>query len=282
MPPDQIEEAGRSGPAFHCTPNPMVTYLGFPLPVAPFDDPVVRRAVAMCVDRETIGKRHFAGTRPVADRIVPPLTGPAALAPGAAITDRPSLNLAYDPDRARQLLAERGIAPPGGVRFFSMPVRDTRLGVDVMRGIRDVWLAVEERRLDWPAYLHELPRATTLFRMNWTVDYLSADNALHPLAHSAAVGDSNHARYRNPRVDALIDGARATADPTERRTRYRQAEQLVLDDLPFLPLWQGALYHLVAPDRVRPLGPVMNVFGVPALRQYRVLDAAASTPGAGR
>ncbi|WP_280726117.1 ABC transporter substrate-binding protein [Kitasatospora sp. MAA4] len=288
VPPDQIEEAGRSGPAFHCTPNPMVTYLGFPLPVAPFDDPVVRRAVAMCVDRESIGKRHFAGTRPVADRIVPPLTGPGALPPGAAIAHRPSLNLAYDPDRARQLLAERGIAPPGGVRvLFNAGQGHEGWISDVMRGIRDgLGWQVEERRLDWPGYLRELPHATTLFRMNWTVDYLSADNALHPLTHSAAVGDSNYARYRNPRVDALIDGARATADAAERRTRYRQAEQLVLDDLPFLPLWQGALYHLVAPERVRPLGPAMNVFGVPALRQYRVVDSApataGSTPGAGR
>ncbi|WP_035803392.1 ABC transporter substrate-binding protein [Kitasatospora mediocidica] len=279
--PDLLGEAAASGPAFHCTPNPMVTYLGFPLPVAPFDDPVVRRAVAMCVDRETIGKRHFAGTRPVADRIVPPMTGPAALPPGTAIAHRPSLHITYDPDGARKLLTERGITPPGAVRvLFNAGQGHEGWVSDVIRGIRDgLGWRVEGRRLDWPAYLRELPQATTLFRMNWTVDYLSADNALHPLAHSAAVGDSNYARYRNPRVDALIDGARATADATERRTRYRQAEQLVLDDLPFLPLWQGALYHLVAPDRVRPLGPPMDVFGVPALRQYRPLDPAATAPG---
>ena len=277
VPPDLADRAAaEGGAAFHRTPNPMVAYLGFPTRVAPFDDPVVRRAVAMCVDREAIGTRHFGGARPVADRVVPPLLDPGPAAPGSS---RPGLRLAYDPEGARELLARHGVVPPpGGVTLlFNAGQGHGGWVADVVRGIAEgLGWQVAPRRLDWPAYLSELPYAEGLFRMNWAVDQLSYDNALYPLVHSEAVGDGNHPGYRNPRVDALIDAARATADEGARRARYREAEQTVLDDLPLLPLWQGALHHLVSPERVRPLGPPIDVLGAPALRQYRLAATEAA------
>ena len=279
VPPDLADRAAaEGGAAFHRTPNPMVTYLGFPIRTAPFDDPVVRRALAMCVDREAIGRRHFGGGRPVADRVVPPLLDPD---PGPG---RPTLSLGYDPGAARQLLAQRRIGPPpGGVTvLFNAGQGHDGWVADVARGIAGgLGWQVAPRRLDWPAYLRELPHAESLFRMNWAVDQPSFDHALYPLVHSAAAGESNYPHYRNPGVDALIDAARATADEGERRARYRQAEQTVLDDLPFLPLWQGELYHLVSPERVRLLGPPIDALGVPALRQYLPAEGSAAT-GEGR
>ncbi|MFE9427442.1 ABC transporter substrate-binding protein [Kitasatospora sp. NPDC006697] len=270
LPSELIGQAAAEEPAaFHSTPNPMVTYLGFPTAVAPFDDPVVRRAVAMCVDREAIGARHFAGTRPVADRVVPPVVDPGG----------PGLRLAHDPRGARRLLAEHGVgAPPRGTALlFNGGQGHEGWVADVVRSIRDgLGWEIAPRPLDWPAYLRELPAADTPFRMNWALDHLSYDNALHPLVHSEAVGESNHPRYRNPEVDALIDSARATADAPARRDRYRRAEQLVLDDLPLLPLWQGALYHLVSERRLAPVRRPIDVLGVPALRQYRRSAAGAA------
>ncbi len=269
--------AAECGAAFHNTLSPMVTYLGFPTRTAPFDDPAVRQAVAMCVDRESIGKRHFGGVKPVADRVVPPILDPS---PGPA---QPALRLVYDPDGARQLLAQRRIGPPpGGVEvLFNTGQGHDGWVADVVRGISEgLGWQVSPRRLDWPSYLRELPHTESLFRTMWVVDQLSYDNALYPLAHSAAVAEGNHAGYRNPRVDALIDAARATADEGARRARYREAEQTVLDDLPVLPLWQGVLHHLVSPERVRPLGPPTDVLGAPALRQFRLADAGADA-GAG-
>lgn len=283
VPPDLAgPAAAQGGAAFHSTPNPMVTFLGFPTRVAPFDDPVVRRAVAMCVDREAIGRRHFGGTRPVANRVVPPLLDPARGGGTGPDPARPALALAHDPRGARRLLARHGVTPPpGGVTvLFNAGQGHEGWVADVVRGIAGgLGWQVRARRLDWPGYLRELPRAEGLFRLNWAVDQLSYDNALYPLVHGAASGEGNHPRYRNPEVDALIDAARATADEGLRRARYREAEQIVLDDLPLLPLWQGALHHLVSPDRVRPLGPPIDVLGAPALRQYRLAGAGV---GVGR
>ncbi|QMU71450.1 ABC transporter substrate-binding protein [Streptacidiphilus sp. P02-A3a] len=275
VPPDLVDRAAvEAGAALHRTPNPMVTYLGFPTRVPPFDDPVVRRAVAMCVDRESIGRRRFGGARPVADRLVPPLSDPG---PGPS---RPRLRLAHDPRGARRLLAEQGIEPPpGGVTLlFNAGQGHDGWVADVARGISEgLGWQVSPRRLEWPAYLRELRYSEGLFRMNWAVGQLSFDHALYPLVHSTAVAEGNHPGYRSPRVDALLDTARATADASVRRGRYREAEQAALDELPLLPLWQGALHHLVAPDRVQPLGPPIDVLGVPALRQYRLLGTATGS-----
>ncbi|WNI18650.1 ABC transporter substrate-binding protein [Actinacidiphila sp. ITFR-21] len=273
VPADAAAQASAAGgAAFHSTPNPMVTFLGFPVPIAPFDDPVVRRAVAMCIDREGIGKRRFAGMRPVAGRMVPPVLDPDG---------GPRLDLPHDPAAARRLLAERAVPEPERavrVLFNGGQGHEGWVG-DVARDIAEgLGWRVEPQRLDWPGYLRELPHTSGLFRTNWAVDYLSVDNALHPLAHGDAVGESNHARYRGA-ADALIDRARATLDADARRELYRRAEQRVLADLPYLPLWEGALYHLVDPVRVRPAGPVTDVFGVPVLRQFAV---SAPPTGAGR
>ena len=57
------------------------------------------------------------------------------------------------------------------------------------------------------------------------------DDFLYPLFYSAQMGLNGYSFYSNPKFDALIDQARATADETQRRNLYAEAEKLVLDDV---------------------------------------------------
>ncbi|MEV6672293.1 ABC transporter substrate-binding protein [Streptomyces sp. NPDC051162] len=255
VPPTRIDVAAREGgPRFRVTPNPMVTFLAFPTAVPPYDDPVVRRAVAMCVDRAAIGRRHFAGTRPVAHRILPPVLDPAGPPPAA---------IPHDPAGARRLLASRGAAPPR--RFvFHYPAgqghegwaSDLAAGVGTGLGVPAAAVPAERS-----SFLSELPCLDGPFRLNWQIDFLSADNAVAPLLRCVGYGDDA--------VERLLSRGRGAADAASRLTAYREVERLLLSSLPVFPLWEGALYHLVG-ERVVPAGRVNDVFGEPVLRGLSV------------
>ncbi|MEU2871790.1 ABC transporter substrate-binding protein [Streptomyces olivoreticuli] len=255
VPPTRIDAAARGGGArFRVTPNPMVTFLAFPTAVAPYDDPVVRRAVAMCVDRETIGRTHFAGTRPVAHRVLPPVLDPSGPPPDV---------IPHDPAGARRLLAAHGLTPPP--RFvFRYPAGQGHEGwaADLAAGVGSgLRIPAEAVPSDRSSFLSELPLTDGPFRLNWQVDYLSPDNAVGPLLRGVG--------YRDAAVALLLERARGVAEVGARLSVYREVERVLLSALPVFPLWQGALYHLVS-ERVAPLGPRNDAFGEPVLRGYAV------------
>lgn len=264
VPPARLGEAFRFGESFRQTPCGLMQYIGFPTAVAPFDNPLVRRAVAMSVDRKRIIEEVFHGTRPIANRVLPP-----AADRGDGTADM--LGLTYSPADARELLAVAGVP------------NDLELDFCFNAGLgHESWvrLALEQisdalgwrfrmRPLPWPSFIRWLRTADSLFRMTWLMDYPSPDNFLYPLFHSASVGHDNFTGFASPQFDALIARARSTADPALRTTTYLAAEELACAALPLLPLWFGVQYHLVDLDRYDVSGPPVDIFGEPALRLYR-------------
>jgi oligopeptide transport system substrate-binding protein len=269
VPPYLIEESFAAGESFRRTPCALMQYIGFPTEVWPFNDPQVRRAVAMSVDRERIIKEAFAGTRPLANRILPP-----TLAGADAAEDL--LGVPYDPVGARALLAARNV--PTDLR---LPLRyNAGLGHDkwlrmAAADIHDAlgWEITPEP-MPWTQFGGWLRSADSLFRMTWAMDYASADNFLYPLFHSASIGGSNFTRFADPGFDETLAAARSTADPARRAELYRRAEERACAALPLLPLWFGVQYHLVRLDRFAVDGPPVDVFGEPSLRQYRLRAAS--------
>lgn len=263
VPPALIPEALALGEQFRRTPCALMQYIGFPVDVTPFDDPLVRRAVAMAVDRQAVIDSAFSGTRPLAQRILPP----ALRGPGAADD---LIDVQFDPATARKILAERGIAPVVTDFAFNAGLGHDGWVTQVVDQLnRELGWQITPRPMVWPEFLAWLGRADTLFRMTWAIDYPSADNFLYPLFHSASVGDDNFTRYREPGVDRLIDLARGTIDAARRRELYAEAEARVCADLPLLPLWYGVQYHLVNLESFDVDGPIVDLFGEPVLRSFR-------------
>ncbi len=262
VPPARIPEALELGERFRRTPCALMQYIGFPTDVAPFDDPAVRRAVAMAVDRQAIIDTAFSGTRPLARRILPPAL--------AGQDDADLTDVRYDPEAARALLADRGVGPVTTEFAYNAGLgHDQWVASAVAQLNENLGWQITPRPMVWPEFLRWLGRADTLFRMTWAIDYPSADNFLYPLFHSASIGDDNFTRYREPEIDRLIDTARATADRAERQALYARAEARACADLPLLPLWFGVQYHLVALDSFDVDGPVVDLFGEPVLRSFR-------------
>ncbi len=220
----------------------------------------MRRAVALGLDRRALCEAVGEGEFTLADAMVPPRLG----------GDRPPLEpLEFDPARARAELAALGVRPERPVPLVYDGDKGHDRWITLVAGQLRTHLGwdAEIRALPRQEYLRWLDKPDALFRATWVSDYPSVDTVLFPLFHSDSVGGGgNYAGYRNPAVDALIDAARAEADPALRADRYRAAEAAVRADLPVLPLWYGTMRHLIA-DAVVPAGATaVDLFGAPAPR----------------
>ena len=105
---------------------------------------------------------------------------------------------------------------------------------------------VDLLRTDTGTYLRDLSgKRFQMFRTGWVADYPDPENFLGLLFHSAS--RLNHTGYSNPEVDKLIEGAES--GPQDMRYElYRRAEEMIVEDAPWVPLWHsGGGYLLIKP-----------------------------------
>lgn len=151
----------------------------------------------------------------------------------------------YDPDRARQLLAEAGaegvtldfIAPSG--RY----VQDFQAAEAIAGYLEDVGINVTLRTMDWPTYVENITQPADqnvldLHLLGWAPGYLDAQQQMvqfqagaHPPAGLAT------AFYTNPEVEDLLARAAQEIDIPTRADLYCQASRLIMDDAPWIFLW---------------------------------------------
>lgn len=215
---------------------------GFVTDRAPFDDPVVRRAFSLLIDREEIvpSPREAA----VADALVPPGV-PGHL--GGTCTRCRS-----DRVRAALLLADR--APP----TIRLLVTDDPEAVAAARRVAadvDEAIGVRVRVVSVPVneYLGVLDAGgAEVFGLRWDLGVRSPDDLLFRWFSSTRLGLTNLTRYHDPEVDELLERARRTVDDEARARLYRRVERRVLDEAVVAPLWYGRATYATA-DAVRGL-----------------------------
>lgn len=209
----------------------------------PLDDRRVRQALVYAIDREDIVEEIFLGRHVLARGILPPGT----------LGYNPKLKgYAYDPTRARDLLAQAGY--PGGRGLPPIAIWSSVKGDDILReherirkDLEAVGIRTEFHYLtDWPAFSRRMAeQKLPVFLRAWFADVPDPENFLFKLFYSKSPRD--YMGYANPAVDALLLQARAQADPNRRVELYRQAEQLVVDDAPVIPVWHYTYECLFQP-----------------------------------
>lgn len=218
--------------------------LRFNVERAPFTDLRVRRAIAHAIDPSIIVDRLL-------ERCVTPARG--ILPPTLPGSNPEVKRLALDRERARRLLAEagypggRGLGPLGF--HFNTSESNQRIAELVQAQLKEVGLTIELRRLDWAAHLKLVDGgAAGFFRQSWIADYPDPENFLTVLSHSRNVGAAgNTARYRNPKVDRLLDEADAMMPGPARDGRYHEAEQIIIDDAAWISLYHYSSRALIKP-----------------------------------
>jgi oligopeptide transport system substrate-binding protein len=215
-------------------------FLRFNVTKPPFHDPRVRHALSFAVDRELLCRCTLSDLYKPAAGMVPSLPGYPASDAGR-----------YDPDEARRLLAAAGF--PGGKGFPTVTYlyNTSENHKIVAEGLQDIWkteLGIEVQLVnqEWKVYLDALKRLDfDIARGGWIGDYVDPNTFLN-LWRTA--DENNHTGWSNTEFDGLIDKAAQTPDPTARLAVLRDAEAILLRELPVMPIYNYAEFHLLQGD----------------------------------
>jgi oligopeptide transport system substrate-binding protein len=224
--------------------RPATWYVGLNQLVIPqFKDRRVRRAIAMAIDRKYIVDDILGGINKEANGIVPP---------GVEGHREEAQALPFDPAQAKQLLAQAGY--PGGKGFpkLELTFREQRPDIRIVAEAvasqlrQNLGLDVQLRTMEWRAYLEKhQAKKMGFFHMRWAADYLDPENFLSVLL--ASYGPEMHVGYNNPEYDALCRAADTEQDPVRRMKLYAQAEEIVVNDAPFIPIYFQRDAELIHP-----------------------------------
>jgi ABC-type transport system substrate-binding protein len=218
-------------------------YLFMNVEMKPFDNPTVRRAINYAINKERLVKLTGGFATP-ARGIVPPSL------PWSNPTLQP---YKYSPEKARALLREAGY--PDGFKIALWFGNDVRVFKPLAEGIeqdlRQIGIQVELRPMIYSAFQDkaETRKQIALGVFGWSLDYPDASDFLDVLLNGERITDTdcnNSAFYNNPEVNRRLDIAVASMDNDERTRLFREAEDIIMKDAPWVPLVHEqypVLYH---------------------------------------
>lgn len=213
-------------------PQPGTYYFGFNMGKEPFkSNKKLRHAINYAVDRERINELVLEGLFFPAKGILPPAM------PGY---NKNLKGYEYNPEKAKQLMKEAGY--PNGFETtlqVNQNVRHKAVAEAIQAQVSELGIKMNVKIVDWGVHLDSVQRGEyDMYRMGWVVDYLDPDNFLYVNLHSSNFGQKgNYSFYKNAEADKLMADARAETDPKKRAEIYQKAEQLIVEDAPWLFLF---------------------------------------------
>lgn len=152
----------------------------------------------------------------------------------------------YDPAKSRQLLAEAGFINGKdlpAIKLLTISIYSDM--ADFIAGqLGEIGIPVQVEIVQ-KAFLLELTSNSRalFFRASWIADYPDAENYLS-VFYSRNPAPPNYTRYKNPAFDALFEKALAEENDSLRYKLYQQADQVMINDAPVVPLWYDQVIHL--------------------------------------
>jgi oligopeptide transport system substrate-binding protein len=230
------------------------TYLGtyfyrFNTTRPPFDNPLVRKALAAAIDRERITRKITKAGEASA----------TALTPSGISDYQVPDGVSYDPEQARAWLAEAGF--PAGKDFprFHILYNKSDLHVKIALEIQDMWkktlgVQCELKNQEWASYLETMRNLDyDVARSSWIGDYVDPNTFLDCFISD---GGNNRTGWSNAAYDGLIAAAGRETDPAKRMEIFRQAETiLVRDESPIAPIYYYAGVLFYDAERLKGIHP---------------------------
>jgi dipeptide transport system substrate-binding protein len=237
-----------------------VGYLAFNTEKKPFDDKRVRQALNLAINKTAIIDAVFQGAGKVAKNPIPP----TIWSYNDAVRDYP-----YDPEKAKQLLAEAGFPQGFETDLWAMPVQrpynpNARRMAEIVQADWDkVGVKAKIVSFEWGEYLKRSKDGEhqTLL-LGWTGDNGDPDNFLAVLLGCDAVGSANRARWCHKPFEELIQKAKRVSDVAERTRLYQEAQAVFKEEAPWVTIAHSVVFQPVRKEvvdfRIDPFGG--NVF----------------------
>jgi oligopeptide transport system substrate-binding protein len=244
--------------------NLSVYYIGFNVAQPPFDDPKVRQAFAMAINRDQIVRVVLKDMLPVANSF---------MMPGLPGYNQNAKLPGFDPEGAKKLLAESKYKDASGLGQITLTEIGGGANADITtQAIIEMWrtnlgVEVSIAQSEAASFFDDLDRGRLqMFDIGWIMDYPDPEDIIDLLFYSSS--RQNNTKYKNPQFDALVEQARTETDSTKRVQLYQQAEQILIQDMPWIPLYFGQEHFVVKP-KVKGFDPLPIV--IPMLR-YLTID----------
>ncbi|MFS0689295.1 glutathione ABC transporter substrate-binding protein [Sporosarcina sp. 179-K 8C2 HS] len=203
-----------------------LAYLGFNTEKEPFNDPKVRRAISMLVNKDDISEGVYDG-------FGIPAKGP--LAPGIFGYNEDAKPIDYNLEEAKKLLKEAGHENgfKSSIWTNDNPQRQ-QIAVLMQEELKKVNIEVEIEVMEFGAYLEKTANGEhDMFILGWSNPTGDADYGLYALFHSSQHGSpGNRSFYGNPEVDKLLEEGRRESNPDERIKIYNKVQEHLIEDAP--------------------------------------------------
>ncbi|MEO3387898.1 ABC transporter substrate-binding protein [Mesorhizobium sp. CAU 1741] len=211
-----------------------VAYFAMNVTKAPLDDPRVRQAIAYALDKEGIVEGILGGYEAPVSQLV----SPAAFGYVEGVE-----GVGYDPEKAKEILAEVGDASKAEFAILTAPVYDQRVVQAIQQMLTDVGLSAEIEMTDMGNWLQQMQSGPETIPASafsrWSCGCQDADGIMYPILHSS----SGWANIADPKLDEALDAARSTIDNDERLALYKSVSEMVESENYVIPLYQASVIY---------------------------------------
>ena len=208
------------------TESMSLSYIGFNTEKEPLDDEKVRQAISYGIDRQSIIDGVYDG-------VGIPAAGP--LAPGVFGYDENVEGISYDPEKAKELLAEAGYEDGLDLTIWTndSPER-VNTAVYLQESLKEIGINLTVEQLEWGAYLEQTAEGNhDMFILGWSTVTGDADYATYPLFHSSMKGDpGNRSFLEDEEIDSLLEAGRQETDEEKRLEIYSELQEKLVDVAP--------------------------------------------------
>jgi oligopeptide transport system substrate-binding protein len=260
IPPVQIPQLVSSGEAE--VSDQLGTYFYcFNVNKKPFDDVRVRKALALAIDRQALTKTITQGGQKPAIGFIPFGLPGADKSKDFREEVDPYIDINANVEEAKKLLAEAGYPEGEGFPEVSLTYNTNENHKAVAEAVQAMWkknlgINVSLTNQEWKVFIDTRSQGDYDIARH---GYFSDFNDLGSL-FDLWVTDSpnNDCKYSNPKYDELVTAARKEQDPAKRAELYHQAEDVLMEDMPVLPVYYYTQNYLLKPHvkdmHISPLG----------------------------
>ena len=206
--------------------------------LAPFDNPKVRKAFSLALDRQTLVDQVLHGLASPATGWIP--TGFTNPATKKDFAEESGKLVNENVEEAKKLLAEAGYPDGKGMPPITLLYNTNENNKAICEAAQEMWkknlgVDVELTNQEWKVYLQSRKSGTVqIARARWVGDYLDPMTFADYLLSN---GTNNYGRYANPKYDEFVHQAQNSNDPSVRMQAMHEAEKICIDDMGLIPVF---------------------------------------------